>query len=141
VSVYISVQLRSRVRTHFKDRCAYCRTPEDLTVAIFEFEHIKPRSAGGKTQFENLCLACPTCNRFKSVRQSAPDPLTQEDSPLFHPQQEQWSDHFAWSEDATEVVGLTAIGRAAASALRMNRTQLVRIRLMWAALGEHPVEP
>src|SRR5258708_31084737 len=60
---YISVELQRRVREHFGNRGAYCRTAEGLTVVIFEFEHIVPRSAGGATVFDNLCLSCPTCNR------------------------------------------------------------------------------
>ena len=42
------------------------------------------------------------------------------------------------SKGATEVVGLTAIGRATIAALRMNRSQLVRVRRMWGMMGEHP---
>ena len=62
MTVYIPADLQRKVRTRFSNRCAYCQTPEDLSVAIFEFEHITPRSTGGKTEFENLCLSCPTWN-------------------------------------------------------------------------------
>ena len=67
MSVYVSAELRRRIRAHFRDHCAYCRTPESLTVVIFEFEHILPRSLGGATSFENLCLSCPTCNRYVKI--------------------------------------------------------------------------
>jgi hypothetical protein len=53
VSAYISVELQRQVRSHFRDCCAYCRTAEALTVAIFEFEHIVPRSAGGVLTLAN----------------------------------------------------------------------------------------
>jgi len=43
-------------------------TPEALTVVTFKFEHILPSSLGGATSFENLCLSCPTCIRYKSDR-------------------------------------------------------------------------
>lgn len=66
MSVYISVELKRQVRERFANCCAFCHTAEDLTVAIFELEHILPRSAGGETVFQNLCLVCPTCNRYKS---------------------------------------------------------------------------
>ena len=138
MSAYVPVDLQRRIRAHFSGSCAYCRTVEKLTVAVFELEHIIPRSAGGKTVFENLCLACPTCNRFKANRTAAWDLSTQESVPLFHPQLERWSDHFAWNEDATAIVGLTPTGRATIAALRMNRPQLVRVRRMWVAMGEHP---
>jgi hypothetical protein len=138
VSGHIPAVLQQEVRDQFKNCCAYCHTAESLTVAIFEIEHIRPRTLGGKTSFENLCLACPTCNRFKAVRTSFPDPLTQQETPLFHPQQHVWADHFLWSKDCTELTGLTPTGRATIAALRMNRSQLIRVRRLWVALNEHP---
>jgi len=138
VTVYIPADLQRKVRTRFWNRCAYCQTPEDLSVAIFEFEHITPRSTGGKTEFENLCLSCPTCNRYKADRTTAPDPVTHQEVMLFHPHQNDWAEHFAWSDDATAITGLTSTGRATIAALRMNRTQMVRVRRLWHAMGEHP---
>ena len=138
MSVYIPVELQRKIRTHFFDRCAYCQTTEALTVAIFEIEHIIPRSAQGQTVFENLCLACPTCNRYKANRQEALDPVSNEMVPLFHPHLQSWTDHFAWSETNIEIVGLSPIGRATISALKMNRPQMIRVRQMWAKMGLHP---
>jgi hypothetical protein len=138
MSVYIAVELRRQLRTIFGDCCAYCRTLETLTVTTFEIEHIIPRSAGGETALSNLCLACPTCNRYKAHRQAVPDPVTHESVPLFHPHQQTWEDHFAWSEDAAEIIGLTPVGRATLAALKMNRPQLIRLRRMWVKMGEHP---
>ena len=138
MSVYVPADLRRQVRDHFANCCAYCRTAEDLTVAIFEFEHIVPRSAGGQTVLGNLCFACPTCNRYKANRTVAIDPSTQEEVALFHPHRDDWTDHFAWNGDATEITASTASGRATILALRMNRPQLTRVRRMWVLLGEHP---
>jgi hypothetical protein len=138
MSSYVPADLKRRVRAQFAGCCAYCRTAEALTVSTFEMEHITPISAGGTTIFENLCLACPTCNRYKSTREEVTDPETQAKAPLFHPQQERWQDHFSWSDDATEVIPLTATGRGTVVALRMNRPQLTRLRRMWVKMGEHP---
>jgi hypothetical protein len=138
LSVYISVELQRQIRSHFENCCAYCRTAESLTVTTFEFEHIVPLSKGGATSFENLCLACPSCNRYKATRQTAIDPTTQAEVQLFHPQQQTWDDHFEWSEEATEITGLTPIGKATIVALKMNRSQLLRVRQMWVKMGEHP---
>lgn len=138
MSVYIPVDLQRRVREQFAQRCAYCLTAENLTVAIFEFEHITPRAAGGQTSFANLCFACPTCNRYKASRQMAVDPVTNEMVSLFHPQHQKWSEHFAWNEDGTKIVGLTPTGQATIATLRMNRPQLVRVRRMWVQMDEHP---
>lgn len=138
MSAYIPVELQRQIRSRFADFCAYCRTAESLTVTAFEFEHIVPLAKGGETSFENLCLACPSCNRYKAVRQTATDPTTQVEVSLFHPQQQVWVDHFAWSEEAAEITGLTPTGRATIVALKMNRPQLLRVRRMWVKMGEHP---
>lgn len=138
MSVYIPVDLQRQIRAKFADCCAYCRTAESLTVTTFEFEHIVPLSANGETSFTNLCLSCPSCNRYKASRQKVLDVDTQQEVFLFHPQQEVWSEHFAWNEDSTEIIALTSVGRVTISALKMNRPQLVRVRKMWVKLGEHP---
>lgn len=138
MTVYIPIELQRRVRDRFADCCAYCRTAEDLTATTFEFEHIVSRSAGGKTEYDNLCLACPMCNRFKSDHASAQDPVTGADVPLFHPQRDQWAAHFSWTVEHTEIAASTPVGRATVAALKMNRLQMIRVRRMWVALGEHP---
>ncbi len=140
MSVYIRLELQRQIRDHFGDCCAYCRTAEFLTAMTFEFEHIRPLSAGGETVFENLCFACPYCNRHKGALQTAIDPESGEVVTLFHPQQQVWTEHFAWSKSGNEMRGLTAVGRATILALRMNRPALVRARVMWVKLGEHPPE-
>jgi 5-methylcytosine-specific restriction endonuclease McrA len=138
MGVYVPVDLRRQVRAQFADCCAYCHTAESLTVATFEVDHIVPLAVGGGSTLENLCLACPTCNRYKTVRQTAEDPITGKIVPLFHPQQDKWDEHFTWSEDNTLIEGMTTIGRATIVALKMNREQIVRVRRMWAKMGEHP---
>ena len=107
MSVYVPVELQRAVRTRCGNRCAYCQTAEDLTTVVFELEHIVPRALGGETILDNLCLACPSCNRFKADRTSAPDLATGEQVPLFHPQRHQWSDDFAWTDDGTRIAALT----------------------------------
>ncbi len=75
------------------------------------FDHIHPRSKGGETSFENVCLACRSCNEFKSDITEAQDPLTGKIVSLFNPRTQKWDDHFCWSADSTRVEGKTAIGR------------------------------
>jgi HNH endonuclease len=138
VSVYIRVELQRQIRDCFGECCAYCRTAEFLTAMTFEFEHITPLAVGGETVLENLCFACPSCNRSKGDRQTAVDPESGETLTLFNPQEQAWEQHFAWNEIGTEIRGVTAIGRATITSLHMNRPALVRARAMWVKLGEHP---
>ncbi len=101
-------------------------------------DHILPRSKGGDTSFQNLYLACRTCNEFKSDTTQANDPLTGEPVPLFNPRLQKWTEHFAWSFDSTKAEDLTAIGRATTVALRMNNAIIVAARWRWAISGWHP---
>jgi HNH endonuclease len=138
MSAYIPVSLRRQVYRKFRGCCAYCRTPESLIVTKFEIEHILPRSAGGQTVLENLCLACPTCNRHKSYLQSAVDPVSQQTLPLFDPNVQVWDEHFRLNLNDFKLIGLTPLARATIEALTMNRPELVRMRKLWFKLGEFP---
>jgi hypothetical protein len=130
----VGFALRAQVRQLDGARCAYCQTPEALTITTFEIDHIIPVSAGGATTLGNLCLTCPACNRFKSARQTAIDPDTARVVPLYHPRRDEWSVHFAWSNDRQRILGITPSGRATVEALRMNRPQLVNLRRIWAKM-------
>lgn len=55
---------------HQKNECYYC--DETITYADRESYHIEHRIPvywGGKSEYSNLCLACPDCNRTKSTDQ------------------------------------------------------------------------
>jgi 5-methylcytosine-specific restriction endonuclease McrA len=43
--------------------CQYCGSPEELT-----FDHVLPRSKGGRTSWENIVTACAPCNLSKGGR-------------------------------------------------------------------------
>lgn len=101
-------------------------------------EHIQPISKGGDTTFENVCLACRSCNEFKGDLTEAVDPLTGKTLPLFNPRTQRWSEHFVWSPDSTRVEGLTAIGRATIVRLRMNNPVIIVARRRWVISGWHP---
>jgi hypothetical protein len=138
MSPYIPTWLREQVLANAGGRCAYCRSSEQLLGVIFEIDHIIPRSVGGQTSADNLCLSCSTCNRYKAARLTAQDPVSGDEFSLFHPLRQTWSEHFAWSDDGTQIVGLTPEGRATVEALRMNRPAIVQLRRYWVALDLHP---
>lgn len=138
VSAYIPVELRTQVEQADRRRCCYCLTQEINSGIALSFDHIVPQSRSGGTNFENLCLACRSCNEFKSDRTKAVDPLTGDVVPLFHPRQQVWNDHFTWSEDGTRIGGITAIGRATVLALQLNHVTIIAARRRWVSSGWHP---
>ena len=58
---------------------------------------------------------------------------------LFHPRKQRWQEHFAWDERFERIIGLTASGRATVEALQLNRAELVNLRKLLYAAGEHPL--
>lgn len=101
-------------------------------------DHIVLVSAGGETVEENLCLSCVSCNSYKLNFQSGIDSETQWQARLHNPRTDHWSDHFRWSEDGSEIIGLTSSGRATISRLRMNQPNSVVARRLWTTAGLHP---
>ena len=138
MSSYISESLRTRIKESDRHRCCYCLTSEINSGIPMTYDHIYPRSKSGETSFENVGLACQSCNEFKGNIIEAIDPLTGETVALFNPRQQEWSNHFQWSSDGTQIEGITAIGRATVTALRTNNSVIVATRRRWVAVGWHP---
>ena len=132
-----SAKQRRLVIERARWRCEYCLCPSSVSPFTFHVDHIIPYSRGGNTEMDNLALACG-CNHFKGDRIQARDPQTGQTVLLFHPCRQQWSGHFAWGKDGLEIVGLTPTGRATVTALRMNRKELIKLRRILLASGEHP---
>lgn len=112
--------LRALIAERDKWRCAYCLTTEENCGLRMHVDHIIPEVAGGLTTPDNVCLACFSRNVSKAAQQTAADPLTGETVPLFHPVRQRWRDHFAWDESKTQIIGLSAYGRATVGVLHMN---------------------
>lgn len=137
-SEYIPVAMRRVIAARANGRCEYCVCPKAFATERFAVEHIVPRSVGGETTLDNLAWSCIGCNGHKSSKQQALDPQTQTFVALFDPRQQRWSEHFAWSDDGTKVVGLTACGRATIVALKLNRFGVVNLRRLLVGAGVHP---
>lgn len=134
----IPKELATQVRQRANYRCEYCKTSEWLSGQRHEIDHIIPRARDGKTNLDNLCLACATCNGFKSDRIEGIDIETAQPAPLFNPRTLLWQDHFAWSDDGTVMRGLTACGRVTVSLLQTNQPLVVAARTIWVSIDRHP---
>lgn len=134
----LSAQLRSLVAKQSQYRCAYCQSQQKVIGVALTIDHILPESLGGEDELENLCLSCWDCNLIKGNRISGIDPETSNTVRLYHPNKQKWHDHFAWSSDGAYVLGLTAVGRATLTQLKLNRPQLVESRRYWVMAEWHP---
>jgi hypothetical protein len=132
----ISATLRSLIIIRADRRCEYCKLSQTGQEATFHIDHVHPVAAGGITDEKNLALACVSCSLHKAAKQTAIDPQTAEETPLFNPRIQKWSEHFRW--DVAILVGLTPIGRATIATLKMNRSLILAIREEEAIRGRHP---
>jgi hypothetical protein len=132
----ISKRLARQVRARANGCCEYCQTSEWLSGQSSQIDHIQPRARGGQSTLDNLCLACAACNGFKLDQIEACDPESGQLVELFHPRQQIWTEHFAWNGDKTQIIGLTACGRATVELLKMNRPLIVAARTLWGTLKE-----
>jgi hypothetical protein len=138
MSDYLSDELKARIRSQAGNRCGYCRSHQQYVWGTLEIEHMLPKALGGSNEEANLWLACRPCNGYKSAQTHAIDPVTEQNVPLYNPRQQKWTEHFAWSNDGINVLGLTACGRATVRALQLNNSFALTVRRSWVAVGWHP---
>ena len=132
----VSAGLHDEVVRRAGNRCEYCQLSQVGQEAAFHIDHVLPRAAAGPTTADNLALACVSCSLRKGARQTAPDPESGREVPLFNPRTQAWRDHFRWEDEA--IVPLSPTGRATVAALAMNRPLIVAIRREEAARRRHP---
>jgi hypothetical protein len=134
----LNKQLRRRIQDQAKNRCGYCQSQQQYVLGKLEIDHIIPVAAGGTNNEENLWLACRLCNSYKGVQTETADPLSGKLVKLFNPRQQGWADHFAWTDDGDQIIGLTPCGRATVIALQLNNVVAVMVRRAWVRAGWHP---
>jgi 5-methylcytosine-specific restriction endonuclease McrA len=137
----ISETLYQLVALDARLACGYCRAPQIALPYRLEIEHLLPTSRGGADERHNLWLSCHKCNKLRSNRVTALDPLTQAEARVFDPRRDEWNEHFAHHHDGRSIVGRTAIGRATVAALRLNDMYHVQARSVWIVAGVYPPPP
>jgi hypothetical protein len=136
----VSETIRIQVSARARRQCEYCRYFERYAPERFAVDHIIPRSNGGSSDLDNLALTCRGCNEAKSDLTTGIDAATGLIVSLFHPRNDLWNEHFAWSEDFTQIIGLTAVGRTTITRLDMNREGCINQREVLRDFGVHPPE-
>jgi HNH endonuclease len=128
-------EVRQFVRQRAENRCEYCRLAQQhAPVAKFHVEHIRARQHRGDDTPENLCLACPRCNRFKGPNLTTYDPKTNEKVDVFNPRTDTWSEHFEF--DSIYIIGSTPMGRGTVELLQMNAGDRLDVRMAQNERGE-----
>lgn len=117
---HIPAEMRRAVRLRAQNRCEYCSIHEDDTEYGCEVDHILSEKHLGRTELENLALACFFCNRNKgsdlgSIR-SADDPVFVR---FFNPRTDVWSDHFEF-DTHRHILPKTDIGQVTARIFGFN---------------------
>lgn len=134
----IKQDLDSKIRAQAKNRCGYCLVPQKLVSYKLEIDHLSPKAKGGESRGENLWLACRNCNLSKGVKTQGFDAVTFERVKIFNPRNQNWSKHFKFSEDKTEIIGKTVCGRATVAVLQLNSDLQKTAREFWKLTGIFP---
>lgn len=134
----VTAQQKKAVAERAKGCCEYCISQARFAIQSFSVEHIIPRSLDGETTLNNLALSCQGCNNHKYNKTEGRDPVSGDVVQFYHPRQQLWSEHLAWNEDFTLLIGLTPTGRATVEALQLNREGVVNLRRVLYTMGEHP---
>lgn len=136
---YVSSQLREFVLQRAGGRCEYCLYPQNAALFRFEMEHVISEKHGGRTEADNLALACPYCNRAKGSDIASIDSVTGELTPLFNPRTQLWNEHFVL--EGSDIVPLTPVGRVTVAILHMNDPERTLERERLIQSGRHSDEP
>jgi hypothetical protein len=139
----ISANSRKYIRQRANFLCEYCHSSEEASASLFTFDHLLPQSLGGGDEDDNLALACHRCNGRRYNFTTGTDAQTASLVALFNPRQDIWSEHFIWSVDGRDMIGITLIGRATIERLDMNDEchddgSIRRARRLWIRGGWHP---
>jgi HNH endonuclease len=134
----ITAQQKGFITQRARGCCEYCWSQIKFSPDPFSVEHIIPLSKGGTYDLENLALACQGCNNRKYNHTEAINPIDGQFVSLYHPRQQSWSDHFVWSDDFTEMIGISPSGRATIVRFQLNREGVVNLRGVLRTKDFHP---
>lgn len=118
--------------------CEYCKSPANISSQPFVAEHIIPKSKNGRTELNNLALACQGCNNHKYNKIKGIDKATGKEAKLFNPMKQKWEDNFVWANNTLDILGISSTGRASIDTLKLNRIELKNLRKLLFDVGKHP---
>ena len=138
MSHYISENLRTQVELRANGFCEYCRIAIEDTYFGGEIDHIISLKHRGKTELENLALACQPCNRNKGSDLGSLSEISNNLVRFFNPRTDKWRDHFRVNSDA-EIESLTAIGEVTTFIFGFNEPERIAERKGLIELGRYSI--
>lgn len=138
MSRYISENLRTQVELRANGFCEYCRIAIEDTYFGGEIDHIISLKHRGKTELENLALACQPCNRNKGSDLGSLSEISNNLVRFFNPRTDKWRDHFRVNSDA-EIESLTAIGEVTTFIFGFNEPERIAERKGLIELGRYSI--
>ncbi len=136
MSADIPAALRQLAFERAGGRCEYCLLPQTASAFHHEPDHIIPTQHDGKTEADNLALACVRCNRRKGPNVGSFDPETGVLVPFYNPRLQVWQDHFRL--EGAVIQPLTPQGRVTVKILRLNDAVRLEERERLIAAGLYP---
>ena len=139
MSDYVTRAQRQMVIERAHNCCEYCRISADFRFWAYEIDHIIARKHGGTSATDNLAWACYLCNGYKGSDLGSIDwAESRQLTPLFHPRQHEWHDHFAVDAATGLLQPETAEGRVSVFLLRLNEPDHLATRLPLIGAGLYP---
>jgi uncharacterized protein (TIGR02646 family) len=82
---YNNIETKAALLVETAEKCAYCES-KFRHITPGDIEHIVPKRLGPEWRFkwENLTLACTTCNTKKGAKEDLVDPYIDDPEQLFH---------------------------------------------------------
>lgn len=126
-----SLEIGEQVRQRANFACEYCGVSEIDSGGLLTMDHFRPRSRGGGDDLNNLLYCCYRCNLHKADYW----PEQADAVPLWNPRMEPMQSHLLSLADG-HLFALTPTGEFTLQRLRLNRPQLVALRVRRLAEAE-----
>lgn len=105
----------------------------------FEVDHVIAEKHDGPTTYENLCLSCMRCNRYKGSDIASYDWENQKIIALFNPRTMSWDDHFEHMKGWLH--GRSDTGKVTIRLLKFNSPDRIEERRLFSLAQEYPCQP
>lgn len=139
MSRYVRDSLRAEVELRAKGFCEYCRIAIEDTYFGGEIDHIISLKHRGKTESQNLALACQSCNRNKGSDLGSISETSKILIRFFNPRTDKWHEHFRVNSNA-EIKPLTEIGAVTISIFSFNEPERIAERNGLIEIGNYLVD-